>query len=511
MPRRPGIQIIRNPRKDGSITFGLRVRVSGEDDVVSLGNSAEGWDEVRVEAARRQLLAKIELGLWTPGSSSDTSDPDEEPTFRELATDWLEDRKHNPAIRPKTIELNKSHLTRYLLPFFGDLLPTQITPQKIKEYRRRIHEDNAHIRAATAAGKPLVDSRNGRRLRSLGNESINKTLRTLAQILDEAEDASWIDRNPARGRRMREPLERRRRSGALDLDEFLSLLEAATQLDSRRHSARTLERAEAVRALRDDAGLEWKAIGKRLKLAPSTALYLHGLHETDPHTLVVGRRRAVIVTLGLAGPRVTELCELDNKDLDLTKARFFVQDSKTEAGVRDVDIHGRLLSELLIYRAQFGSGNLDNPVFPSLTGGRRNKDNVRLRVVEPVVARADELRASRKQPPIHVHVTPQTFRRTYITYMLAAGYDIPYVQSQVGHLDPTVTLGVYAQLIRRPDRDRLRQELRAFLNTPLADAPPLQSPTSRTAQIQRDRMPTAAQIGVVRRVEQAEKGMERTT
>ncbi len=33
---------------------------------------------------------------------------------------------------------------------------------------------------------------NGRRLRTLGNESINKSLRTLAQILDEAEDATWM-------------------------------------------------------------------------------------------------------------------------------------------------------------------------------------------------------------------------------------------------------------------------------------------------------------------------------
>jgi integrase len=193
---------------------------------------------------------KIELGLWIPGAISDRGNPEEEPTLRELATDWLADRKRNPAIRPKTIELNQSQLIRYLLPFFGDLLPSQITPQEIKEYRRGIHEDNAQLRAFTEAGKPLVDPRNGRRIRTLGNESINKTLRVLAQILDEAEDATWIDRNPARSRRMREPPERRRRAGALDLDEFLSLLEAASQLDGNRHSAKTLERADIIRAAR---------------------------------------------------------------------------------------------------------------------------------------------------------------------------------------------------------------------------------------------------------------------
>jgi hypothetical protein len=84
----------------------------------------------------------------------------------------------------------------------------------------RTQRVTARLRAAAEASKPLVDPRNGRQIRTLGNESINKTLRLLAQILDEAEDATWIDRNPARSRRMRDPPERRRRSGALDLDEF---------------------------------------------------------------------------------------------------------------------------------------------------------------------------------------------------------------------------------------------------------------------------------------------------
>jgi hypothetical protein len=60
-------------------------------------------------------------------------------------------------------------------------------------------------------------------------------------------------------------------------------------------------------------------------------------------------------------------------------------------------------------------------------------------------------------------VTPHTFRRTYITYAIAAGFDIPYVQAQVGHSDPNVTLAVYAQVMRRPDRDQLRSEIRAPL------------------------------------------------
>jgi len=58
--------------------------------------------------------------------------------------------------------------------------------------------------------------------------------------------------------------------------------------------------------------------------------------------------------------------------------------------------------------------------------------------------------------------------------MLAAGFDLPYVQDQVGHLDPTTTLGIYAKVIRRPDRDAVRAEMRALLgeDRPTLDATP---------------------------------------
>jgi Phage integrase SAM-like domain len=230
MSRLPSVQITRDPRKDGSITFGLRVRVAGADERVPLGNSHAGWDEMRVETARKQLLAKIELGLWTPQPENNADrNSTQEPTFRELATDWLRARELNPAIRERTTELNESQLKRYLLPFFGELLPSAITSDKLKDYRAHIHTENAQIRTASAAGQPLRDARSRQPLRTLSNESINKTLRTLAMILDEAEDRGWVDRNVARGRRTREPRERRRNRGALDVDELLALMDAAEQ------------------------------------------------------------------------------------------------------------------------------------------------------------------------------------------------------------------------------------------------------------------------------------------
>jgi integrase len=460
MPRPPGVQITRDRRKDGSVTFSLRVRISGADERVPLGNTNDGWDEIRAEVARKQLLAKIELGQWSPRIGSVDGSCSEEPTFRELATDWLEGRKRNPAIRPRTTELNESQLKRYLAPFFGELHPSEITIAKIKQYRERIHTENEQIRSAADSGRPLRDARNGIRLRTLSNESINKTLRTLALILDDAADAGWIERNLARERRMREPIERRRHRGILEVDEFLDLLQAAGELDSSRRKPATLERAAHVRALRDERGMAWAEVSSAVGVAPATAVYLYKLQIDPPK---VGVRRAIIATLTLAGPRVTELCMLTSKDVDLAKARIHVADSKTEAGVRTVDIHPRLRDELSSFRASRTPLGMDAPAFPTSAGTPRNKDNVRQKVIEPVLIRANEKRSSRGEPPIRAHVTPHTLRRTYISYAIAAGFDIPYVQAQVGHVDPSVTLAVYAQVMRRSDRDELRTEIRELL------------------------------------------------
>lgn len=462
MPRPPGVQITRDRRKDGSTTYGLRVRIRGADERVPLGNSNDGWEEIRAEQARRQLLAKIELGQWAPRTDATSRGrEDEEPTFRELATDWLESRKRNPAIRPRTTELNEYQLKRYLAPFFGELRPSEITVTKIKQYREQIHRENEQIRKATQASRPLRDLQSGLKLRTLSNESINKTLRTLALILDEAEDAGWVERNIARGRRTREPPQRATQRGTLEVDEFLILLEAAAHLDGR-HKPETLERADLVRRLRNDARMEWKRIAAHLRVAPTTAMYLYECHP-GANGPACGPRRSIIATLGLAGPRVGELCALDNQDINLAKARFHIRDSKTAAGIRAVDIHPRLLDELSVYRASRPADRMDAPAFPTRRGTRRDRHSILTRVIQPVLIHANTLRAGRGEPPIRAHLTPHTFRRTYITYMVAAGYDLPYVQAQVGHTHPSTTLGIYAQLMSRPDRDQLRTEIRELL------------------------------------------------
>lgn len=476
MPRRPAAQIVRDRRIDGSVTYGLRVRAGGHDTRLPLGHSAEGWDEIRAERARRELQAKLELGLWKPQPEHSYADATEELTFRELATDWFEDRQRNPEIRPATIKNDLWALTRYLLPFFGELFPSQITVQTVKAYRRSIHEENAAITAATDAGEPLLDPRTRQPLRPLGNDSINKTLRTLAAVLDDAEDQGWIARNVARGARMREPVQRRK-GEILHPDEFLSLLEAAGSIDSQRHSPRTLQRADEIRRLRDEKRMTWNQVVARTGVPVGTAFYLYRCREAGGAG--GGPRRVIVATLGLAGLRVGELCQLDERHIDLAGGRIHVRQSKTGAGIRIVDILPRLRGELGAYRAAHQSVDYDAPAFPTRTGGRRDRQNVNA-LVQGTVRRANELRAQAGQAPILVHVTPHTLRRSYISFMLAAGYDLPYVQAQVGHEDPTTTLRIYAQVISQPNREQLRRKMRDLLRSnSTGDRGEAESPTRR--------------------------------
>ena len=72
-------------------------------------------------------------------------------------------------------------------------------------------------------------------------------------------------------------------------------------------------------------------------------------------------------------------------------------------------------------------------------------------------------RLADEPPPITVHVTPHTLRRTYISLMLAARADVPYVQDRVGHTNPRPTLEIYALVLKRRDRQRFADAFDALM------------------------------------------------
>jgi integrase len=275
----------------------------------------------------------------------------------------------------------------------------------VERYREEMLIEREQIRAATAAGQPLRD-KHGRRRKPISNGSINKTLVTLCQVLESAVEHGLLTSNPAagRGRRLKESKPVRR---LLEADDLKELLSVAAELDRTSHRHR---------------------IG----------------------------RRPMLAVMAKAGLRVTEMCQLRWRDVDVHHQRLIVREAKTDAGVREVDLSLDLMEELMAWRATSTARDPDAFVFGTVSGRPRDKDNVRQRVLAPVIKRANELRDQRGLPPLP-RVGPHSLRRTYISLLIEAGAPLPYVMRQVGHEDSRTTLEVYARVQQRLSRKQIHQ------------------------------------------------------
>ena len=228
----------------------------------------------------------------------------------------------------------------------------------------------------------------------------------LANILDTAVEHGLLPSNPARGKRRRLKADRPTRR-VLEADELAELLAVAGKLD---RSARFDQR--------------------------------------------IGRRPMVAV-MAKSGLRVGEVCALRWRSVDAAHQRLVIEQAKTAAGVREVDLSLDLVDELNTWRAERKPVSVDELVFATDSGRPRDKDSVRERVLVPVVNRVNEIRRERgiAPPP---KITPHALRRTYISLMLEAGAPLPYVMDQVGHADSKTTLEIYAQVQKRVSRKNVQ-------------------------------------------------------
>ncbi len=415
MEKRARGEIRVHERVDGRLTFSLRLRVNGKRESITLGTDRDGWTYRKAERKLDDVLAQVRAGVWKP-EAPERREKLGEMTFHEFASRWWAAGREE--LRPNTQLDYEWRLRKHLLPFFADLVISEIDVDAVDRYREQKVIERERVRRAAAAGTPLRDKRGQRRV-AMSNESINKTLVMLANILDSVVERGGLETNPARGkrRRLRAPRPVRR---VLEPDELRELLAVAGEMD--RHPRRD------------------RQIG----------------------------RRPMIAVMAETGLRVTELCQLRWRAVDVHHERLIIEEAKTEAGKRQVDLTLGVVDELNAWRAERGSIDLDGFVFATASGKPRNKDNVRT-VLSRVVRRANEGRTSRGEaalPP----VVPHTLRRTYISLMLEAGAPLHYVMDQVGHEDSKTTLEIYAQVQKRLSRPQVKRAFEALLaRTDLSD------------------------------------------
>jgi integrase len=399
MPRKPRGQVIERETKRGAV-YAIRFHALGRRHYATLGTESEGWTRKRAEVELENVLADVRRGIWRPPEPEPS--PREwkpVPSFHEFASQWYE--AGSPGWRERTRIDYRWRLSAHLLPHFATYPITAISVEEVDRYRAakvRESERLAAEREAEAA-KPAEERK--RFPRPLSHGSINKTIRLLAAILEQAVEYGHLDRNPASGRKrlLRESKPSR---SYLQADQVAALLAAAGTLD-----AEAAERSQGQDS---------------------------------------GRRKPLLATLTLAGLRISEALDLRWRDVNLSARRLHVRGAKTDAGVREVDLTPTLAELLTEYRARARFTEDGEHIFATGAGRRDSPENVRTRFLARAVERANASLAEDGGEPIQ-GATPHALRRTFVSLLLAAGADVPYVMAQAGHSDPKMTLGIYAKVI----------------------------------------------------------------
>jgi integrase len=383
MPRPATGQVIERRTRSGLTSYSLRFRAYGRREFLHLGYAPD-WTRKRAEGELSNVMADVRRGLWRPPELQAPPAPAREvPTFHVFASEWFADRlkmggRHGRGLSDKGRVDLEWRLCKHLLPHFAAMRLDAITVEDVDAFRRR-----------KAAGGDLSPS------------SVNKLIRCLAAIMDQAVEYGHVDRNPAKGKRrlLTEGKPRRTR----------------------------LQRADHITALLDAVGA------------------LDGSSRTSG-----GSRRAAVATLVFAGLRIGELLDLRWRDVDLARGTITVRASKTDAGERTITILPALGDELRSYRARCAGVDRMGLVFATSTGGRQSESNLRNRVLAPAVEAANarlEREGEEPMPPL----TPHSLRRTFASILVAIGEPPTYAMRQLGHTNAAFTLSVYAEAMDARD------------------------------------------------------------
>jgi hypothetical protein len=192
---------------DGTRAFHLRFIDRGRRERVTLHERrgctcgcGGGWNERTAAVELKNIVARVEAGVWQKIKPDKPQRQREMPTFHEYASAWLE-AKIAGTIGDRPIDVNTQNdyrwrLSKHLLPFFAKYRLDAIDAATCQAFKAKKLAEAAELRAAIEAGADIRD-KSGKVARPLGPASIRKLITTLAAILDEAIEDGHIERNPA--------------------------------------------------------------------------------------------------------------------------------------------------------------------------------------------------------------------------------------------------------------------------------------------------------------------------
>ena len=162
---------------------------------------------------------------------------------------------------------------------------------------------------------------------------------------------------------------------------------------------------------------------------------------------VTVQKYQVLFSLAIfSGARQGELLGLKWPDINWKDMQIHIQrtfnnqrfyDTKTKSSNRRIDIGQSMLKKLKKWKLACPPGKLDL-IFPTAVGNPMNHSNMVNRYFNPGLKSAGIGK-------IRFH----DLRHTYASLLLDQGENIKYIQTQLGHSNPTVTLNVYAHLMEK--------------------------------------------------------------
>jgi integrase len=399
--------------------YALRFWAYGEREYLTLGFEGDGWTYKRATEELENILADVRRGIWvSPKKKKPRAEAEDEGEADDGSATTIFGPFGRQLVASRRGQVSDNHIAflewalGHLLPYFGDWPLVDIDVQAVDAYRHDKVQEAEKRQRAIDRRKPLRDDRD-QILRPLSATSINHTIDTLQWVLSIALEYKLIPENPAAGKRRR----------------LKEAPKPPVHLDT----------AEQIEALIDAA---------------------EDLDRDLRFTLT--ERKAIVATFVLAGPRALEVGYMRWRDVDLASSRLLIGRSKTQAGLREIKMLPILRDVLAAHKASAYCSGPDDLVFPTVTGGRRDKDNLRERVLAQVFERANELLEERGRVPLPKGLTPHKLRHTYASVLIACGEDPISVMKQLGHTDPAFTLRVYSHMMSREPGERAR--LKALVN-----------------------------------------------
>jgi integrase len=160
--------------------------------------------------------------------------------------------------------------------------------------------------------------------------------------------------------------------------------------------------------------------------------------------------RTLFTLAVFSGARQGELLGLKWSDIKWGNNQIHIQrtfnknnwyDVKTAASNRKIDIGPSMIAKLKEWKLACPSNAYDL-VFPNKAGKPIDHNNLRKWHFYPALETAG-------LPQIRFH----DLRHTYASLLIEQGENIKYIQSQLGHSSPTVTLNVYSHLMKSVNRE----------------------------------------------------------